>query len=362
MFFLAILFGPWITDMGLDGFSVLWTTDTESIGWVQMEDGTRIFDEFAGRRMPGKFHSVRISGLDEGAGVTCYVGGMEIAEHSNPRRPVYGDEVLEGPFTVRTFSRKGDSCRFAVLNDIHMDTALYEKFVSGIDAKTTDFVLLNGDIMSAGHHPLDSIVKYEIAPLGSLAGSVPIMFARGNHEGRGRGVRNVAEVFPNSRSSSPELPFNRLFRNGPAAFLVLDAGETGVRNSIALSGDSVYVGYLQHQMEWVRKAVRTPLWRRAKVRICFIHVPMAYFGDPSEYVVQTWMNRNFLPLLNRVGVDLMISADYHEYEYHPAGSMGNTFPIIVNDDESRLETVVKGKRVDVTISDPEGRIIHRHIF
>ncbi len=53
------------------------------------------------------------------------------------------------------------------------------------------------------------------------------------------------------------------------------------------------------------------------------------------------MNHNFLPLLNKAGVDLMIGADLHEYFYHPAGTMNNAFPILVNDSESR-QTASRG--------------------
>lgn len=358
MCILAIVFGPWITDMGENGFSVLWTSDNESIGWVQLEDGTRVYDEFAGRRMPGRFHSVRLNGLEEGERVSYSVGIREIINHTNPRRPVYGEEIVDGPYSVRTFTHKSNTCRFTVLNDIHMDTEIYREHVSHIDVPSTDFVFLNGDIISAGHYPVDSLAKYDIAPLGDCAASVPVMFARGNHEGRGTGVKNVSEVFPNSG----DLPFTYMFREGPAAFLVLDAGETSVTNSLALSGDSLYVDYIRNQIEWTSKAVKSPQWRHAKVRICFIHVPMAFFGDPSEYELCSWLNRNFLPVLNRAGVDLMISADFHEYEYHPAGSHGNKFPIIVNDDVSRLETRVEGRNINVKIYNREGDEVHSHSF
>ena len=36
---LTIVAGPWITGMGNNGFSVTWTTEEESLGWVRLEDG-----------------------------------------------------------------------------------------------------------------------------------------------------------------------------------------------------------------------------------------------------------------------------------------------------------------------------------
>lgn len=355
---LTLAVGPWVTDMHKDGFSVLWTSDDECTGFVQLADGRRIFEEFAGRKVHGRFHEVRLTGLPEGSEVTYMVGGRPLVNNSNPRRPRYGEEVLEGPYTVRTFTDRGNSCRFSIFNDQHMNIRRYSTLASQVDTARTDFILLNGDLVSAGHHPLDSLAKYEISPLGRKASILPIVFARGNHEGRGDGVRNVAKLF----ARDGELPFTYIFREGPAAFLVFDAGETGVDNSLVFCGDSVYTDYINRQVAWVTEAFKRPEWRNAKVRICLMHVPMIDRGIPHEFVVHAWMNRNVVPVLNRAGVDLLIGADLHEYVYVPAGMMGNAFPILVNDNNSRAEVRIEGSRINVDMYDVDGYVSHSHEF
>ena len=180
------------------------------------------------------------------------------------------------------------------------------------------------------------------------------MFCRGNHESRGDGIRNVSAIYPTESG----LPFTYIFRQGPAAFLVVDSGETGTRNSMAQCGKPFYEDYLRMQMEWVAEAVKSPEWKSAEVRICFVHAPMRDFGVPGDFVVHGWMNRNFVPVLNEAGVNLMISADYHEYIYTPSGEMGNDFPIIVNDSHSRADVKVEGKRIAVDIYDVNGNTSH----
>ena len=64
-----------------------------------------------------------------------------------------------------------------------------------------------------------------------------------------------------------------------------------------------------------------------------------------------------MPLLNKAGVDLMIGADLHQYQYHPAGSMNNDFPILVNDDESRLDVRVERGHIYCTIYDEAGNVV-----
>lgn len=356
LFYLAI--GPWITGMRENSFSVLWTSDEECIAWVQLENGERIYEEFAGRRTHSRFHHIKIEGLKAGTEISYSIGCRNVIDKKNPRRPEYGEEILNGPYKVRTFSRDRKDCNFTVMNDVHMNLQRYRSYVSQIDPEATDFIFLNGDIISAGHHPVDSVVKYEIEPLGALSARIPVMFARGNHEGRGDGIRNIQAVYPNDND---DLPFSYMFREGPAAFIVLDAGETGVKNSLAFCGEDIYEDYIRNQMEWASKVMKSREWRSAKVRICLLHVPMVDPGVPDDYVVHTWMNHNFVPVLNKGGVNLMIGADLHEYQFHEPGTMGNDFPILVNDNQSRLEANITGNGIAITIYDEVGNTVHTHL-
>lgn len=351
--FLAVIVGPWVTNMHDGAFSVLWTTDKESTAFVQLEDGSRIYDTFAGRRVHSRFHRVDVPFEEAGSIVSYSIGNADVLEKENPRRPKYAAEAITGPYSVRTFDASAGVCRFSAMNDIHMNTGRYSRLASQIDRDNTDFVFLIGDIITCNHFSIDSLARYEIAPLGGLASNMPVMFARGNHEGRGDGIRNVAAVFPST--GREDIPFSYMFRVGPAAFVVLDAGETGVKNSRAFCGEDVYEPYLRAQMEWFKNEVATSgAWLSAKKRICLIHVPMIDFHIPDDYVVHGWMNRNFVPLLNDAGVNLMLSADLHEPVYMPVGSNGNDFPILVNSTKTRVDVSVDGDRILVRIFNVDG--------
>jgi hypothetical protein len=80
-----------------------------------------------------------------------------------------------------------------------------------------------------------------------------------------------------------------------------------------------------------------PEFRDAPVKVCLLHVPMIDHEDKGDYLLQRWLNVHVLPLLNQAGVNLMIGADLHEPMFCDTGTMGNAFPIIVNDDARRLD-------------------------
>ena len=344
--------GPWVCDASESALTIMWTSVLPGMAYVELEDGTIRYETFAGRRIFERLHQVRIDGLARGTVVRYRVCGQNVTDDSNPRNPKFDDGYAGDWHTVRTLDEKAATCRFSVFNDIHMRKADYAALVAQVDSAATDFLFLNGDIVSAGNYTLDTLVSYAIEPLGTLPQGLPLFFARGNHEGRGNNPKLIAEVF----RGAEDAPFFYTFRQGPVAFLVLDAGETGRERSVLYSGADVYEDYLAEQIAWAREAVRAPWFRKAPLKVCLLHVPMIDHEDKNDYLLQRWLNVHFMPLLNKAGIDLMIGADLHEYMLCEPGTMGNRFPIIVNDDAHRLDfEYSRGGSVRIFSYGPEGK-------
>lgn len=339
----GIVSGPWVTETRENSITVLWTTDLPGQAYLELETGEKVWETFAGRHIFQRLHTVKLAGLQPGEIVRYRVCGIDLKDDSNARDPKFG-EAWEGEWhSVRTFDRKAPECRFSVFNDIHLKTAKFSALASQVDSSATSFLFLNGDIVSAGNYCADTLARYMIDPLGSLPAGIPVLFSRGNHEGRGNGTRAVADVFPNSDPA----PFYYTFRAGPAAFIVFDGGETSTRRSRAYSGADYFEDYMSAQLEWARAAVREKAFRTAPVKICLVHVPMIDHQDKTDYLLQRWMNQHFMELLNKAGIDLMIGADLHEFMWCEAGTMGNKFPIIVNDDVRRMDVLCTKKGISL---------------
>lgn len=348
----SIDYGPWVTEAREDRVTICWMSEKPGMAYVELADGTQVWETFAGRRIFRRLHSVRIDGLEPGAELSYRVCGKDLVDDSNARNPRFGDSY-EGQWQrVRTFDPEATTCRFSVFNDIHMKLGEYRALASQVDSAATDFLFLNGDIVSAGNYVADTLVRYELEPLGTLTAGMPVLFARGNHEGRGNNPELVADVFPNADPA----PFYYTFRQGPVAFMVLDAGETGRSRSILYSGDEVYEDYLSEQIRWAREAMQEPVFSSAPMKVCLIHVPMIDHPDKSDYLLQRWMNVNFVPLLDESGIDLMVSADLHEFMYCKPGTMNNPFPILVNDDVRRLDCVYESGKLALTMYNVAGEV------
>ena len=343
--------GPWISDIQENSLTVVWTSEIPGTAYVELEDGTKLYETFAGRRIFQRLHSVTVSGLERGQIMKYRVCGQNIQDDRNARDPKFGDWYTGEWHQVKTLDSKADECRFSIFNDIHLKREKYSRLAAQVDSAGTDFIFLNGDIVSAGNYVLDTLTRYAIEPMGSLVNGIPLQFTRGNHEGRGNNTPLIADVFPHKDPS----PFYYTFRQGPVAFIVFDAGETHEKRSITYSGAEVFEDYLQEQMEWAKKAVKEASFRKAPVKVCLLHVPMIDHEDKTDYLLQRWLNVHFVPFLNKAGIDIMIGADLHEFMLCEPGSMGNRFPILVNDDVRRLDfNYKKGGDINITTYNSDG--------
>ena len=345
--------GPWVCNVREDRMTVLWTSEVPGMAFVELEDGTVKYETFAGRRIFKRLHSITLEGLHRGEVVRYRIGGQNLTDGSNARNPKFGDTYHGGWHGVKTLDSKAKTCRFSVFNDNHLRTDKYSALAAQVDSASTDFLFLNGDIVSADNYTLDKAVEYALEPMGTLSAGLPLFFARGNHEGRGDNVQLFADIYPNS---SP-APFYYTFRQGPAAFIVFDAGETWTERSALYSGTEVYEEYLQEQIEWAKKAMKEPAFRKAPLKVCILHVPMIDHPDKSDYILQRWLNKHIVPMLNKAGIDFMIGADLHEFMLCEPGSMGANFPILVNDDARRLDVqYTSGGPLNVVMMNPDGEV------
>ena len=346
----GIQYGPWVTESREDRVTICWLSEKPGMAYVELSDGTKVWEIFAGRRIFKRLHAVQIDGLAPGTELSYRVCGQELVDDSNARNPQFG-ETYEGAWQrVRTFDLEAKTCRFSIFNDIHMQLAEYGALAAQVDASATDFLFLNGDIVSAGNYVADTLVRYELGPLGTLPASLPVLFARGNHEGRGNNPQLVAEVFPNDDPA----PFYYTFRHGPVAFIVFDAGETGRKRSILYNGAPVYEDYLNEQIEWAREAMQEPLFSSAPVKICLAHVPMIDHPNKDDYHLQRWLNHRIVPMLGDAGIDFMINADHHEFAYYEQGTVGNPFPMLINDDVHRLDCSYESGKLTLTMFNGAG--------
>lgn len=58
-----IEYGPWVTESREDRVTICWMSEKPGMAYVELSDGTKVWETYAGRRIFGRLHSIQIKGL-----------------------------------------------------------------------------------------------------------------------------------------------------------------------------------------------------------------------------------------------------------------------------------------------------------
>ena len=354
--------GPWVTNVSGEAFNVLWTSSYRTLSYVEVapDDGTdfdacerpRFYQTVSGRRVIDTFHDVRIIGLEPGVKYRYRIMSKAVINDDDAYHTDYTELVklpVAGESAVKTLDPKARSCRFTMVNDIHANDDKYRALVKGLGADDMDFFVMVGDIMSY-INDVDAMVEHVYGPVPELVANVPTFYTRGNHETRGKYAYLFQKYNP---TNSGDTYF--MLRHGPVAAVVLDAGEDKPDDNKEYSGAVDFDLFRQQQVEWLKEAVKDPLFAKAPVKVAIMHIPAfnaerSWYGDKKA-------NEMLVPVLNKAGVDIMLSGHYHRHVIAEKGQFGNDFPILANDNVSRLDFYSEGKGYQIRIYDMEGKLV-----
>ena len=359
-----LLYGPWVTNVTETGFTVLWVTEKPSLDYVEIApaDGSsfdgqsreKYYQVSHGRRTAGTYHCVRIDSLMPGTEYRYRIVGKVVEDDSNIYRINYGllrQISARRDHSVRTLDSKAEVCRFSMMNDIHGNDKVYAALAANMDSKKTDFLVLNGDMVSNAKQ-IDTVIKHMVEPIKKQAERIPLFYARGNHEGRGADFDKLYDMFPTSTGQ-----FYYTFRQGPAAFVVLDAGEDKPDSHHEYGGTADYDAYREAQTEWLLKAVKEESFASAPMKICIIHIPTLAFR--SSWYAERYITEHWVPILEKAGIDLTLSAHHHKWRVIGAGEHGKNYPLLVNSDDERMDVVVTANSIDVKTYATDGTLVHQ---
>ena len=363
-----VLCGPYLQCVSETGFTVIWTTDVEAVGWVEIapNDGTHFYnterDKYYDTRgngiLPiGKIHKVVVDGLEPGTtyryrimnkGVIAYNGSGNVQY-----MPGNGTNVNSGkPYEVTTFKKDYETLRFDIFNDIHGKDSLFNIILAGARSDR-DFVFLNCD-MTRNISTEDLIAKmYLKSAAKSLNGSVPMFASRGNHELRGRDAIKWFNYF-GTPTGTPYYSFSM----GDFFFVVLDACEDKPDSDVEYSGIVASKPYVERQSQWLKEIIATDECKNAKVRIAFCHVP----PETKGWYGAAQMCRLLVEPLNGADFDAMFCGHIHRWRVaEPDGSISNAnFPVICNPNMQRMEVTATKEAIKINTFDINGKSTNTH--
>ncbi|ERJ59361.1 FN3 domain-containing metallophosphoesterase family protein [Sphingobacterium paucimobilis] len=320
---IKILTGPYLQTNFQDDMHIQWISNKEAHGWVEygMEptnlDRIAYGESKAGLRPVGCIHRIVLKDLQPGATYYYRIVCKEIQDFQ-PYKLSYGAEVRSPIESFIALENRKDEVSFVMLNDIH-DRPHSIGYLLDLDKdKQRDFVFFNGDIFDYQTDQQQLIDHFFNPIVDSFAKNTPFLYARGNHETRGKFARTFADYFS-------EVGY-QAFTYGPVRFVVLDSGEDKKDSHPVYGGIVDYDGYREQQARLLEREITSPAFKEAAFRVVLVHIPPVA-TDPQ------WHGSNhaaslFQPLLNKGKVDLVLSGHIHQCKFFGPTSGANNYPIV----------------------------------
>ena len=360
--------GPYLQNVTETEFTVVWTTNMDAVGWVEIapDDGTHFYNterpafydlRGAGRKPIGRLHKVTIKGLTPGTTYRYRAMNKGVISQEHRSRIVYtegyGQDILKRkPSQVKTLSSSYDNIKFAMVNDVHENDSTFRELFKDAAGKY-DFVCFNGD-MTSDVPSEEALMKHYLKSAGKLfAGETPLYMVRGNHEYRGNAAIKYLDYI-----QTPTGKTYYAFKYGKFFFLVLDGGEDKPDSDIRNLDIMITRQYVEEESLWLKSIVESDDFKNADVRIAFCHIPP---GEKGWYGNAT-VSRLLVPTLNEAGIDLMLCGHIHTLKYDAPGTTTAAFPVLSNDNLTRLEAKVSPEKIDISIFDPEGKLVKSFNF
>ncbi|MEQ9287938.1 MAG: FN3 domain-containing metallophosphoesterase family protein [Cyclobacteriaceae bacterium] len=365
---LQINHGPYLQYVTTTEATVVWTTNKNSISWVEFyeEDGSNFYAKerpkaFAsedGLKTIGKIHKVTLEGLKPTTKYAYRVYSHEVVAHKQ-RNSLLGETTAtrvykSRPLYFSTLDPDQESTSFVLLTDVHEQPDKVGALLEDTDFESTDFVIMDGDFMNDFNEE-KNLFEGSIDTLTQIfAKELPLYIVRGNHETRGVMGHLLKDYF-----HFPDGKYYYTFSYGDTFFIVLDSGEDKADSDIEYSGLVDFDAYRTKEAEWLNRVVNSEQYRKARHRIVFSHIP-PYGGGQWHGDIE--MQNKFVPILNKAGIDLMICGHTHRYSFVEANPGRNEFPILICSNTAKANVQVTPEKITVTTVDMNKKVLSTLVF
>ena len=254
--------------------------------------------------------------------------------------------------------KKTDDINIYHIADVHQNYAQAEKTCTYF-GNDLDLFILNGDIGEVEREE-DYFNVCEFS--GKITkGEIPALFARGNHDARGKLAEKYTDFLP---SDGKKTYFE--FSVGVVGGIVMDCGEDKADSSNEYGGTNAFEPMRRRETEFLKAVSPKGKYVFAVSHIC----PLKVVGkDGGQFDIERDVYTEWNRELNRMGIEFMLSGHEHEIQIIKpcAGPQQNNYSVIVGS-KTDYKTVegtaltIKNGRVFVKFTDAEHNIFDETEF
>lgn len=344
---------PYLQNPVDNGMTVSWLTNVAVHSWVEYGTdrklGSRAETLVDGQVISNnKQHKIRLTDLKPGVTYYYRVCSREITLYEAYKKE-FGETACSDIYSFTMPADKGDF-KAVIFNDLHKKNDVLDGLAAQIKGINYDFVVFNGDCIDDPKNEKE-VVHY-LSLLNEKVGAEqkPVFYLRGNHE-----IRNAYSIQLRDLFDYVGDKTYGSFTWKDTRFVILDCGED--------KPDTTWVYYNLNNFEQLRKdqvgfleqELSSPAYKSASKKVLIHHIPT--YGMPEK---------SYLPclslwgdLLSKAPFDICLNGHTHSYAYHPKGTVGNNYPVVIGGgNRVEVATVMvlekKGKELKLTVLNTNG--------
>lgn len=350
----VITHGPYLSAPTDSSAIITWTTDRAAHVRVLYGEGDSLKLEAVSARHGmldvGTVHRVRLSGLKPGREYRYRIVVNPVLELLS-YWPKKGVETVSKVYTFRTFSPALDTVRFVATTDLHESLPRIRSVNSLIDWSRIDFFAFTGDAFNGLTSERQLWERWLDPLIDAGMSTVPMLYARGNHDTRGGFARQLDQYVPIEEG---RFYFSRDI--GPLHMIVLDTGEDKPDSTQVYARLNAMAPYRQAELSWFREHVGSDQrMRSAPFRVILMHQPQwGALGGDQELAEREWTT-----VANQGKVDLVIAGHDHRFSLtQPGGPGGNNFPILVVGQGQIAQVEADAHMLVARVIDSDGTVVN----
>jgi Icc-related predicted phosphoesterase len=321
----GLTLAPYIQALSPETVVVQWQTAQPAYGWVEYGASSAL-----GRKQDAAVnglkvanvtaHRITLARLRPGTSY-CYRVAFKPIRRFGSNHVDFEPEEHSATATFQTLPGPDQPLRAVVFNDLHNQIETFKQLCFALDDTRFDFTIFNGDCLADPKTEPQVLTSLTAFTLGARAGTRPVFFLRGNHELRGACARELSRWL-----AWPEDKPYFAFSAGTVRFLVLDCGEDKPDNHPEYSGLADFDSFRRAETEWLKQELASSACRQAAWRVLVHHIPI-HGGKKTAFCFPE--RESWAELLAKAQIDLALHGHTHVAAFHPAGTVGNPYPIAV---------------------------------
>ena len=284
-----------------DTYQIVFSTNHSATAWVEV-DGERYYDLFAGSmKSDDTVHKITVpqEKLDEAKSYSIHAEKMI---YRGPFGGFKGKEISKS-YSFRPVD-SNDGLVYYTITDAHharkgaVDAA---RSVEGLD-----FLVILGDTVGMVEYESDvqltNLIAHDVTK-----GEIPVVYARGNHEIKGRYAEKLHKYVGSNNES-----FYYWFTLSDVFGITLDLGEDHDEGWWEYYGTDRFSLYHDEQTKFLEKLVEEKPYDEYNYTLVACHIPIQFVNSRKDHVdvKADWTN-----LLNQIKPDLAVYG--HQHDLYP---------------------------------------------